>query len=86
MHAIAKGLAAIEAIVAAIAPAASNLFAAGTESPSIADVCLIPQIYNAKRMGVDLTPFPTICAIADRCETMPAFQAAAPQNQPDAKN
>ena len=86
LHVIAKGLAAIEAIVAAAAPAASGLFAAGTDAPSIADICLVPQIYNARRMGLDLTPYPTISAIAERCEALPAFQQAAPQNQPDAKN
>lgn len=86
VHVIQKGLAAIEALVATYAPLGSDLYAAGTLAPSIADICLVPQVYNAKRMGVDMTPYPTLSAISDRCEAMPAFQQAAPQNQPDAKN
>jgi maleylacetoacetate isomerase len=83
---IAKGLAAIEALVAKYAPLDSNLYAAGTLAPSIADICLVPQIYNARRQGLDLSAYPTITAIVERCEALPAFQLAAPQNQPDAKN
>ena len=86
IHVIQKGLAAIEALVAVYAPLGSELYAAGTLAPSIADICLVPQVYNAKRMGVDMTPYPTLSAISERCEAMPAFQQAAPQNQPDAKN
>jgi maleylacetoacetate isomerase len=85
-HVIAKGLAAIEKLVSEYAPVSSGLYAAGTVSPSIADICLVPQVYNARRMGLDMSAYPTVCAICDRCEALPAFQAAAPQNQPDAKN
>lgn len=85
-HVIQTGLTAIEALVAQYAPVGSDLYAAGTLAPSIADICLIPQVYNAKRMGVDMTPFPALSAIAEKCEAMAAFQQAAPQNQPDAKN
>jgi maleylpyruvate isomerase len=85
-HTIKKGLAALETLVAAAAPLGSQLFAAGTDAPSLADICLVPQLYNANRQGIDLAPYPTLKALAERCEALPAFQQAAPQNQPDAKN
>ena len=52
---------------------------------SMADVCLIPQVYNAKRFRVDLAPYPTLIAINDGLATLPAFQAARPEAQPDAE-
>ena len=51
---------------------------------SLADVWLIPQLNNARRVGVDLSPFPTIQAIARHCESLEAFIAAHPSRQPDA--
>eukprot|EP01032_Pedospumella_encystans_P013890 gene13890-15973_t len=81
---IVRGLAAIEALVSKYAPVESNRFAAGTLSPSLADICLVPQIFNARRLNVDMSAYPTINAIVARCEALPAFQQAAPQNQPDA--
>lgn len=55
------------------------------DAPSIADACLVPQLYNARRFKVDLTPYPNILAIAERCDTLPAFDKARPENQPDAE-
>ena len=55
------------------------------ETPTIADCCLIPQVYSANRYEVDLTPYPSIRAVADRAAEHPAFQAAHPNRQPDAK-
>ena len=55
------------------------------DSPTFADVCLIPQTYNARRFDVDLDDFPTLVGIVDACNAMPAFQAAAPEAQPDAE-
>jgi maleylacetoacetate isomerase len=52
--------------------------------PSIADCCLIPQVYNARRFGVDLDPYPTIMRIEQVCLALPAFDAARPERQPDA--
>lgn len=52
---------------------------------SLADVCLIPQVYNAERFQVDLTDFPTLVQIAKRLNALPAFQKAHPQQQPDAQ-
>lgn len=54
------------------------------DSVSLADVCLVPQVYNARRFKVDLTPFPTITAISAHLESLPAFAAARPEAQPDA--
>jgi maleylacetoacetate isomerase len=54
------------------------------DSLSLADVCLVPQMYNARRFNCDLTPYPTLQRIAAGLEAEPAFAAAAPQLQPDA--
>lgn len=54
------------------------------ETPTLADCCLIPQVYNARRFGVDMRPFPTIARIDAACLALPAFDAARPENQPDA--
>lgn len=59
-------------------------FISGDE-PGMADCCLVPQLFNAKRFDVDLTPYPTLCAIAAECEKMDAFAAAHPALQPDAE-
>lgn len=54
------------------------------DQPGMADACLVPQLYNARRYGCDLERFPTLRAIEQRCDTLDAFQRAAPENQPDA--
>ena len=54
------------------------------ESPTIADCCLIPQVYSANRYQVDLAPWPAIQAVNARALAHPAFQAAHPDKQPDA--
>jgi maleylacetoacetate isomerase len=51
------------------------------ESPSIADVCLVPQVFNARRFSVDLSPFPQIVAIDAACRELAAFAGAAPEKQ-----
>jgi maleylacetoacetate isomerase len=48
------------------------------DSVSLADICLVPQVYNARRWGVNLDAFPRIAAICDRLEILPAFAAAHP--------
>ncbi len=55
------------------------------EQVSLADVCLVPQIFNAQRFNCDLTPYPRLLAIADNCNQLPAFIDAAPHKQPDAE-
>lgn len=54
------------------------------DSPTIADCCLIPQLYNARRFDVDLSDFATLLAIDQRCAQIDAFARAAPAAQPDA--
>jgi len=51
---------------------------------SMADICLVPQMYNARRFNVDLAPFPTLVAISTHLESLPPFAAARPEVQPDA--
>ncbi|MEF1268268.1 maleylacetoacetate isomerase, partial [Vibrio campbellii] len=55
-----------------------------TDSPSVVDICLVPQVYNALRFGVDMTPYPVISSIVEACNQLPAFIDAMPENQPDA--
>jgi maleylacetoacetate isomerase len=54
------------------------------EAPTIADCCLIPQVYSANRYEVDLAPWPAIRAVNERAAQHPAFMAAHPNMQPDA--
>jgi fumarylacetoacetase len=84
--AIEKGLAAIEALVAANAKTsgAPATYAAGTVQPTIADICLVPQVYNAGRFGIDMAAYPHCQRVCDQCATLPAFMKAAPEAQPDA--
>jgi maleylacetoacetate isomerase/maleylpyruvate isomerase len=53
-------------------------------TPTLADCCLIPQVYNSERFGVDLDPYPSIRQVHARAGEHPAFQAALPDRQPDA--
>ena len=55
------------------------------DAPTLADCMIVPQVYNARRFKVDLTPFPTLVAAADAAALHPAIAAAHPNNQPDAK-
>ena len=80
-HWIGAGLAAFEAMVVECGP--NNSFAFGN-APSMADACLIPQLFSAARFGVDLSDLPRIQAIGARCGPIEAFENALPANQPDA--
>ncbi len=51
---------------------------------TIADLCLIPQVYNANRVGIDMTQYPIISSIVERCNSHKAFIDAMPENQVDA--
>ena len=55
------------------------------DAPTIADICLVPQIYNAERFASDLGACPTLLAIDRRCRELDAFARAAPERQPDAE-
>jgi glutathione S-transferase len=52
---IEKGLATLEGLVASVGGGVNGLYAAGTETPTVADMALIPQLYNAARFGIDLS-------------------------------
>jgi maleylpyruvate isomerase len=77
---IGEGFAAIEARLTRCA----GRFAFGDE-PTLADVCLVPQVYNARRFELDLGPFPRIVAADAAARQLPAFASAAPENQLDAQ-
>jgi maleylacetoacetate isomerase len=53
------------------------------EGPGLADITLVPQVVNAERYRLDMTPYPTIARIFAACMELPAFRAAHPDNQPD---
>jgi maleylpyruvate isomerase len=55
------------------------------DTPTMADCCLVPQLFAARRFGMDLTPFPTLLAIDAACQELPAFQLAQPARQPDSE-
>lgn len=82
-HWIAEGLAVIEKRL--LEEAGTGVFCHG-DTPTVADCCLVPQIFNARRYGSDLGPYPTVMNIYERCMALPAFDKAAPLNQPDADN
>ena len=52
---------------------------------TLADICLVPQMYNARRLKVPLEKFPKIAAVDAACLKLPAFDKARPENQPDAE-
>jgi maleylpyruvate isomerase len=78
-HWIAAGFDAIETRLAAMA----GRHAIG-DRISLADICLVPQVYNALRVGLDLAPYPRITAADAAARKLPAFMAAAPEAQADA--
>ncbi len=80
-HWVEEGFAAIEA---QLAERFAGRCCFGDE-PTLADVCLVPQVANANRLRVDLAPFPRIRAVNDACLALPAFDRARPEIQPDAE-
>ncbi|WP_135467565.1 maleylacetoacetate isomerase [Crenalkalicoccus roseus] len=79
---IAEGLAACEALVRAAGAPGPFCFGA---APSLAEICLVPQLYNARRFGVELAGLPRLLAAEAACLALPAFAEAAPERQPDAE-
>lgn len=55
-----------------------------TDRPGLFECFLVPQVYNAERFDLDMGVFPLISQIVERCRMLPAFEKAAPENQPDA--
>jgi len=86
-HWIARGFSGLERWIAALDPAvapSTRRFCFGTQV-TLADVCLVPQMYNARRFEVDLAPYPGLVAVCRHLEAEPAFAAARPEAQPDAE-
>ena len=52
---------------------------------TVADICLVPQVFNARRFKVDMAKYPKISAVDAACQKLPAFDKARPENQPDAE-
>lgn len=81
-HWIDLGLSALEQMVLAAPKRGKFCFG---DTPTVADICLVPQLANARRFGCDLSPYPTLLAIESNCISLPAFASAAPEKQPDAE-
>jgi len=78
-HWIKEGLTAVEALLARHGHGA---YCFG-DAPTLADCCLVPQVANAQRMGCDVSAYSRILRIFEHCNAQPAFQQAAPAQQPD---
>jgi maleylacetoacetate isomerase len=79
-HWIADGLSKLEADLSR--GKGSGAYSHG-DSPTIADCCLVPQVFNAKRYQCELAPYPVTMRVFDACMKLPAFDAAQPSKQPD---
>jgi maleylacetoacetate isomerase len=77
-HWVIEGFTALEALIA------PGPYAWG-RSVTLADICLVPQVANARRLKVPLDKFPKIVAVDAACLALPAFDRARPENQPDAE-
>lgn len=80
-HWIHEGFRAFEARLAVHPP---DVYCYG-ECPTLADICLVPQVFNAKRFDCNLAAYPRVLRIYENCARLTAFQAAAPENQEDAE-
>ena len=80
-HWISTGLTAIEQQLTRHGQHQSNYCFGNT--PTIADLCLIPQLYNARRFNCDTNDYPTLIKIDEHCMALTAFQQASPEQQPD---
>ncbi|MFO1395061.1 MAG: maleylacetoacetate isomerase [Steroidobacteraceae bacterium] len=81
-HWISTGFDAIEQWIARYSTGGRHAWG---DAPTLADVFLLPQVVNARRVSLDLAPWPRISAVAAHLETLPAFAAARPDAQPDAE-
>lgn len=82
-HWVENGLSVVERMLAT--DARTGRYCHG-DTPTLADIVLIPQVFNAKFNACSLDHVPTVVRIFDACMTLPAFQAAAPAAQPDAQS
>ena len=81
-HWIDVGLGALESQLSR--DPATGTFCQG-EAPTLADICLVPQLANARRFGIPLDAYPRLLRIEAACNALPAFVAALPEKQPDAE-
>jgi len=81
-HWIAEGFHGLEELAARYSTSGRHLYG---DRVTLADVCLVPQMYNARRFKCDLTAFPRLAAIDAALTVLPAFAAARPEIQPDAE-
>jgi maleylacetoacetate isomerase len=81
-HWISLGFDALDQLVARHSRDGRHCFG---DSVTLADVCLVPQVTNARRVQLDLSPWPRIVAVTMHLESLPAFRAARPDAQPDAE-
>jgi maleylacetoacetate isomerase len=79
---IREGFDAIEALLKRLG--SNGRFCLG-DAVTLADICLVPQVFNAHRFGIDLAPWPLIAGIERHCLSLPAFAESAPAAQPDAE-
>jgi len=80
-HWIREGFTALEALARRHSKDGRHAFG---DAVTMVDVCLVPQMYNARRFGCDLAPFPTLVAVDAHCRGLDAFRSAEPESQPDA--
>jgi maleylpyruvate isomerase len=81
-HWIRTGLSGLETFLAGDSRVGTYCFG---DVPGLADICLVPQMYNAERMKCDISDYPTLRRITAAARTHPAFRAAEPEAQPDAE-
>jgi maleylpyruvate isomerase len=81
-HWIDLGLSALEQMTSSVSKRSQFCFG---DTPTLADICLVPQLANARRFGCDLSAYPTLLQIEKACNALPAFANAAPEKQPDAE-
>jgi maleylpyruvate isomerase len=81
-HWIDLGLSALEQMTTSTPKRGKFCFG---DTPTLADICVVPQLANARRFGCDLSAYPTLLQVETACNALPAFANAAPEKQPDAE-
>ena len=79
---IDEGFSAMEAMLRDDSRTGAHCFG---NRPTLADICLVPQVFNSRRVGLDLARYPTLARIYENCMRLPAFADQAPERQPDAE-